>query len=405
MSERGGRHFVSVVKSALGILLLVAPAPLQGEPAVPAEPASKVAETAFQLHQIQDSGWTEEDGWTGIATPAARPLLATFQQQLRELVARELNGEAGSGTAEVIEARLVGALQREGVPMVLDESDHPYGRIVELEVRRPAGLDRWLAVVVTQQILCGFDKALYVFERQAGRWRPAFALEPNPGEEIYQGMELLDFGISQPDPHGRSFVVVVDVNPQCVSNWRRIRYRVFSLEEDALHPQPFFAGEGSVYHNDFELSMGADRFLVRFQGPQRLDAGILIRSVVRAYRITGTKAVRIGPLADDERDFVDEWLHLPWQVAGRWAALPGWDFLGAWHFKLKGMLGDKNLSYTEFGPSGTCGPSRSLIVLDLNWKTPAESDPSEVFFTIRRQGDDFEMERIGFTKPEGCSLD
>jgi hypothetical protein len=383
--------------------------PLQGaafEEPFPAKPISEAALTAFRLNQIEDSGWKEDGGWTGIATPAARPLLATFKRQLRELVGRELSGEAGSGTAEEIQAKLVSAMAREGVPMEGDDTDHPYGRVLELEVRRPAGLDRWLAVVVTQQIICGFDKALYVFERQEGRWRLAFALEANPDEEINAGMALLDFGISQPDRHGGSFIVVADVNPQCVSNWRRIRYRVFRLEGDPLHPQPFFAGEGSVYQSDFDLEMGSDRFLVRFQGPQLLDYGILIRSHVRAYRITGTKVERIGPLADAARDFVDEWIHLPREIAGRWAAIPGWDSLRAWHYKLKGMLDDhERLSFTEFGPPGACGPFRFLVVLDLEWKTPSKSHPPEIFFSIRDQGGDFEMERIDVTEPEGCTRD
>jgi hypothetical protein len=398
MSVPAARFGVLVLPLAL---LSLRPGSPLTEP-VPAKPISEVALTAFRLHQIEDSGWTDEEGWTGIVTPAARPLLAIFTRQLRELIGRELNGEAGSGTADEIQAKLVGALEREGVPMGGDDTNHPYGKVLELEVRRPAGLDRWLAVVVARQITCGFNKALYVFERQEGRWRLALALEANPDEEIYEGMALLDFGISPPDRRGGSFIVVADVHPQCVSNWRRLRYRVFRLDGDPLNPQPFFAGEGSVFQCDFELSMGTDRFLVRFQGMQNLDYGFLIRSIVRAYRITGTKAERIGPLADDERGFLAEWLSLPWEIAGRWAAIPGWDSLRLWHYKLQGMLADEKLSFTDFGPLGTCGNSRSLVVLNLEWKAPTESDPREIFFTIRGQGDDFEMERIGVTEPEGC---
>src|SRR5262245_61973242 len=110
------------------VLLSLRPGSPLADP-VPAKPISEVALTAFRLHQIEDSGWNDEEGWTGIVTPAARPLLAAFTRQLRELIGRELNGEAGVGTAEEIQARLVGAMAREGVPMEGDDTDHPYGRV------------------------------------------------------------------------------------------------------------------------------------------------------------------------------------------------------------------------------------------------------------------------------------
>jgi hypothetical protein len=410
MSNKARWDGAPMARSGFLLLLLALGSRL---PALPSEfpnsgkSVSEVATTALRLNAIEDTGLNAPGyGWTGKVAAAARPLLTTFKRQLRELIGRELNQGAGEGSPEEIRARLISALAREGVPLaeVAWDTDHPYGWLMDLEVRRLAGLDRWLAFVVKQSLVCGFDESLYLFERGEEGWRLAFALEANDYEEIHDGLMSLDFATSLPDRGGRFFLVVADINPACASNWQRIRYRAFRLGGDPLHPQPFFVEEESIFERSFELSVAADRFRITFPGHQSLDFGILIRNIVRAYRITGTKAERIGPLAEEERGFIDEWISQPWRIAGRWTSIPTWESLRAWHYKLQGMLQDENLyAYTEFGPLVPCGPSRSLGVLYLEGDQPAESAPAKLFFTIQLRGDDFEMERIDVAEPEGCT--
>ncbi len=89
-----------------------------------------------------------------------------------------------------------------------------------------------------------------------------------------------------------------------------------------------------------ELAIEADRFRVTFQGNQSLDAGILVRDYVRAFRVTGTKA------------------------------------------------------YTEFGSLQDCGPSRSQIWLDIDPAPHPNTLPRELYFIVQRRGEDFRMVRI-----------
>jgi len=368
---------------------------------VPSESVSDLASTALQLNQVAPG----DEDWK--VPLAARPLLTTFKQQLRELIGRELNGGAGAGSAEAIRARLANALAREGAPVVEADwqADNPYGRVIGLEVRRPAGLDRWLAVMVKQQITCGEDASLYFFEQREGGWRLAFDLESNGYEDVSGALGSFDFRVSPPDSQGQFFIVAVDVNPWCSSNWQRIRYRAFRPGGDPLHPQPFFQEEETTYIQfGYELSVAADRFRVSFSGYQHLDAGILIRRFSRAYRITGTQVERIGPLAEEENGFIDEWISLPWEIAGRWVVPSKRGSLRAWHGRLQEMLQKHGMDvFTQFRWWGDCGPSRFLSVLDFEWEHPLKPVPRELFFTVQRDGNDFKMERIDMTEQEGCT--
>ena len=389
----------------LGVLLLllillslgpVSPSTLS----VPSESVSDPAATARQL-QYAEPG---DEEWQ--VPPPVRRLLTQFKKELRELIGRELNDGAGSGSAEAIRAGLAGALAREGAPVVEADwqADNPYGRVIGLEARRPAGIDRWLAVEVTQQIACGEDASLYLFERREDGWRLAFVLESNGYEDVGGGLGSFDFRISPPDSQGQFFIVAVDVNPWCSSNWQRIRYRAFRPGGDPLHPQPFFQEEETTYIQfGYELSVAADRFRVSFSGYQHLDAGILIRRFSRAYRITGTQVERIGPLAEEENGFIDEWISLPWEIAGRWVVPSKRGSLRAWHGRLQEMLQKHGMDvFTQFRWWGDCGPSRFLSVLDFEWEHPLKPVPRELFLTVQRDGDDFKMERIDMTEQEGC---
>lgn len=360
-------------------------------------PVSGAASTALELHHVESEG----EEWK--VPVAARSLLTTFKKQLRELIGGELNGGAGSGSAEAIRARLVNALAREGVPVVEPDwqAASPYGNVVGLEVKRPAGLDPWLAVSVTQQIPCGEDASLYLFERREGRWRLAFALESNGYEDVGGALGSFKFGISQPDTHGGFFIVAGDINPWCSSNWQQIHYRAFRPGGDPLHPQRFFAENETIFISEgFELSVEADRFRVEFSGHQDLDAGILIRSYIRAYQVAGTKARRIGPLAAEERGFIDEWISLPWEIAARWTVQSKRESLRPWHDRLQKRVEDV---YTEFDESRSCGTSRSQVILGLDPDERLNPLPRELFFTVLRRGDDFRMERIDVAEQAGCT--
>jgi hypothetical protein len=138
---------------------------------------------------------------------------------------------------------------------------------------------------------------------------------------------------------------------------------------------------------------------VTFQGSQSLDASILVRDYIRAFRVTGTKAERIGPLAKEPRGFIDEWISQPWEIAERWSDPSHRVQLKAWHDRLKER---SEGPYTEFGSLQQCSPSRSQIWLDIDPDTHLPTLPSELYFIVQSREDDFRMEKIDVGEGEKC---
>ena len=366
------------------------------EPA-PAPAPLGLAATAHQLQAIHPP--EERD-----VPPAARSLMTAWKKELRDFIGRELNaGSYQSATAERIRDHLKSALAREGVPVSRElrpGTEGPYGWIADLDVRRPAGHDRLLAVTVTQEISCGEDASLYLFQWEQESWRLAFALESNGYEQVNGALGSFQFGVSPPDKQGGFFIVAADINPWCSSSWQGILYRAYRLGGDPLRPVPFFQeSEGIFIYADSALSVEADRFRVSFQGYQNLDVRILTRDYVRAFRVTGTKAERIGPLAKEPQGFIDEWIAQPWEIAKRWTIHPERPALKAWHERLRKRL---EKFYTEIDQAKTCGPTRTQSRLYLKPEKGAKPLPSKLYFTVRSQGDDFRMERIDVSVGEGC---
>jgi hypothetical protein len=366
--------------------------------AAPAPEPPGLAATARQFQAIHPP--EERD-----VPPEARSLMTAWKQQIRDLIGRELNGGPyQTATAERIADHLKAALAREGVPVSREPSPGtagPYGWIGDLEVQRPAGHDRLLAVTVTQEISCGSDASLYLFRWEEKGWSLAFALESNGYEQVNGGLGSFQFGVSPPDKAGGFFLVAASINPWCSSSWQGIRYRAYRVGGDPLRLVPFFEEIAGIFEWDYDLTVEADRFRLTFRGNQSLDAGILIRDYVRAFRVTGTKAERIGPLAKEPQGFIDEWIGQPWEIAKRWTLHPERPAMKAWHDRLKERTRDLS---TSFDSLETCGPSRSQATLDLDPDQKSPSLPRVLYFTVRSVGEDFRMERIDVSEEEECPL-
>jgi len=365
--------------------------------ATPAPKPSSLAATARQLQAIQPE--EERD-----VPPAVRSLMTAWKQQIRDFIGRELNGGSyRHASAKRISDHLKSALAREGMPVrrgPSPETAGPYGWIGGLEVQRPAGHDRLLAVTVTQEISCGSDASLYLFQEDEQGWHLAFALEANGYEKVSGGLGSFGFGVSPPDKKGDFFVVAVSISPWCSSSWQGIRFRAYRLGADPLRPVPFFDESSGVFEWDYDLTVKEDRFRVTYKAEQSLDTDILVRDHVLAYRVIGTKAERIGPLAKDPQGFIDEWIGQPWEIARRWTLHPERPAMKAWHDRLKER--SEKVS-TSFDPLQTCGPSRKQVTLNLEPDPKSPSLPSVLYFTVRKQKDDFRMERIDVSEG-GCGV-
>jgi hypothetical protein len=380
-----------------GCVVVLLSVSARAEEPAPAPEPSGVAATVARLQHTQAP---DDDGRV---PPAIRPLLTTLKSQIRDFLARELRTAPGN-SAERVQGDLVRAFAREGVTVGgVDETAGPYGSVDEVEVSKPAGHDDLLAVRVSLGIACGSDNALYLFQRRNGDWRPIFSVESDIQDSISDAMGMFDFGVSPADPSGSFFVVAMDVNAACWSNWQAIRWRAWRLGGEAPPSKPFFEGWDSLYLGDddsFALTVTGDVFRVSFRGYQNLDDGVLVRDHVRAYRVSGTKVERVPPLATEPEGFLDEWIHTAWEDAKRWTG-PKVTGAQVWHDRLAERL-DK--IYPSFGRFEACGKERSRWQIGLDFEADPGRNPLplRLFFTVSRQGDDYRVDRIDVRPIAGC---
>lgn len=90
---------------------------------------------------------------------------------------------------------------------------------------------------------------------------------------------------------------------------------------------------GSENHGT--ITVQPDGFRIEFDAGQQLDAGILIRRHIVAYRVAGDRVARIAPIAAEPGGFLDEWVSMPWEEAERWIEPSEFAILSEWHERLR----------------------------------------------------------------------
>lgn len=386
-----------VVKLALLWAVALLPGPTAAGQSV------SIAETLRSLRSIKTDEFAPD------VPPAAKPLLIKLKHQLRDLILETLNRQTGRRTrAETLQARVLARLGGMGIKTGLtrtDESYQPlYGDITGIKIQRPPQHPELLAVTTTVSIHCGLDSSLYLFQQQGARWKLLLADEANNYEDISGGQGLFEYAVAPPDRRGKFFVVTVNVNPWCQSNWQRLRYKVFRPGTGAEPSRVIMSRTDGIYlgvATPYTLSVKSSGFTLTFTEAQQLDAGILTRRYVENFRIDEDNATRIAPIADRPEDFLDEWIHLAWGEAARWTEAAAHPELKRWHEKLHQPYG---AYYSEFLFVQPCRrrPKEWQIGVQIESRDPANPLPGKLFFTIVRHHQTFFLRSVGTQRPAGC---
>jgi hypothetical protein len=145
-----------------------------------------------------------------------------------------------------------------------------------------------------------------------------------PYRKVSGGWQELRFAVSPPDAGGGWFVATVSTTPWCSSAWRSIRYALSRPRPAADRPLVFLQGEATDYMGyDREVVVKAERDAFELRNDAgSVDLDILVRRHVRRYAISGNLARRVQPVAENVRDFADEWIDSRWAEAKDWSA-PG----------------------------------------------------------------------------------
>lgn len=100
-----------------------------------------------------------------------------------------------------------------------------------------------------------------------------------------------------------------------------------------------------------------------------MDPGIVMRPVIYRFAVNHGQMMRVQPIANNGRDFVDEWLLSPWDEASRWGAADHLDQLKSEHSLFSKQWGKPDGPLQSFGPVRGCTDSQAhfQVELDAEW--------------------------------------
>jgi|GEM_PF-3394169 len=302
-------------------------------------------------------------------------LMTNAKHDLRDLAQEVLRSQPGNGPAiaPAVRNAMIAALEAEGIALAGDSTTTAqYGNVVSIDVVAPPGHSDLLAVVVELSIPCGSDSALFLFRHDHG-WRLVYEREEDDYESISGALGTFGWKVSPPDEQGRFLVVTSSISPWCISAWHQLRYQVDRIEPGRAEAIPIDSGNFTSYEWDVELEAAADSYSIHFNGSS-LDPAILVRSYRLHYVVDGDRPVRVDPIADSPRDFVEEWLGMSEETAARWGT------------DNPETLADQRGSLSEFGPTGRCSENVWQVRLDRYDENNFEEFVSTYFIVSQSNG-------------------
>jgi hypothetical protein len=338
-----------------------------------------------------------------LVPPPVRAAIEALKDRLSDYVAAAVACAPAGEASERLGRRL--AEQGDAVEdrrALVAAGDFPDGHGADLayDVAVPPGHPNLLAVVARFGINCGEDGMFFLFERSGSGYRPLIVRRSDPYDEISGAWEGLRYALSPPGSGGRWYVAIAHTPPWCQSVWRGLTYDLARPSGDPSRPDIFFrTSVGNNIDNNVPLALRAepDRFQVEHDGGI-LDPDINKRRHVETYAITGDRIRRIQPVAFNVRDFVEEWLRVPWAEAQHWSA-PAPDLADS-HRALVASIRLEN-SYYEFGAIRRC--ERGLHQITLTAVPLDHGSFVETWYVFVSGDGPFRVERASRTPSAACT--
>ncbi len=179
-----------------------------------------------------------------------------------------------------------------------------------------------LGLVARVQIACGDDGMLMLYRRGPSGWRELMVRRSRPYRDLSGVWSSLEHRISPDDARGRWYLATMHGGPWCVSNWHGLDYDLSRPGPAPGRPHVFFKANRSVYlgyDEPYVMRAEAGWFEQR-RYSDSMDIEVMIRRHIDRYAINSDRVTRIQPVAENARDFVDEWASSPWREARTWSA-------------------------------------------------------------------------------------
>jgi hypothetical protein len=321
--------------------------------------------------------------------PDANLLMTNAKHDLRELAREVLKSQPGDGPviAPAVRNAMIAALEKEGIAIGAESTAEQYGNVSSIDVVAPQGHSDLLAVVVALSIPCGSDSALFLF-RHDSAWRLIYERQEDDYELISGALGSFAWKVSPPDAEGRFLVVTSSISPWCSSAWQRLRYQVDRIERGREEAILVDSGDFTSYEWDVELDATADSYSIHFNGSS-LDSGITVRSYRLHYVLDGDQPVRVDPIADSPRDFVEEWLSMSGETAARWGAVD------------PETLAERHGAFIEFGPTGRCSENVWQVRLD-HFDEGDSEEVASTYFIVTESNGAYRMREIAYEPRDDC---
>ena len=181
----------------------------------------------------------------------------------------------------------------------VDQNGWDYGNVYAIKFERPVGHPDLIVVTTTLGITCGEDTSLYIFRRTEQHWNLILAEEANDYAQVDGAHGMFHYDIAGDSKD--FYVVTLNVNPWCTSNWQSIRYAAVRVGQDAYQPVVLAKGKQTIYIGVeppvYQLVVRPKSFSISFEGESNhadIMNGINSRTHVIRYKIYDSHAIRVS---------------------------------------------------------------------------------------------------------------
>lgn len=356
----------------------------------------QAAQSQLRVHKIGDNEGEQ-------APPPLQAKIHAMKDALAALADAAMKCAPGTLNAKVLEDSFVKPLdankpivEEEYDPNKPEQFDDIYGDSIDVRVTRPAEQRQILLVDFRFEIQCGFDSMLLAYELRDDSWHRILRWE-SPAYDSISGAfgDFFEYVVLPQTTSNNLLIAVAHGHPWCSSN-------LSSFDVDILKPILNHASPQLVFHKKAFYARGTDPVMkVKPDGFElRLDefnsdVNIIIRPVIYRFRVSDEDVVRVQPIANNGRDFVDVWLESPWSDSERWSAPPELAQLETTHKKIEVLNDPRKIHEWDFtyGPVRPCSDSSShfQVELDQRWPDQPKRPNTPTFFQIQEGKNSFTM--------------
>ncbi len=274
-----------------------------------------------------------------------------------------------------------------------EQEDGFYGTELKINASHPVNAPHLIAVTISFGIECGNDSILLIYEFQEGTWQQALRWQSGGYEAIKEAFgDFFEYFVLL-QPSGKWLVAAAHGTPWCSS-----RFSAFAV--DLIQPVRDNASQQTLQHQEYGYSrdegvvpkLRPDGFELRMQ-VNSLDLDLLTRRGIYRFQLIGNRLERIQPIAINGRDFVDEWLQVPWANAKQWSDPANLDNLA----KESAFL---NYKKNPSRPIASYGPVRGCSDSQKHFQVELDLDPGPTHYFQIQQGDNSFTMLSAATQPD-----